>query len=130
MMAWHQNALKGILGDDVALHDDEIQCGWFRCRLVKGGPFVPARIWLQQDIDPETGELIDDERLCCDVNGRMVDAQEYWSRLCKNPIPQHEWQYLSAKGAWTTDFSPDEPAANPAQAVDWTKIPTTDIWKG
>ena len=54
--AWHRDAILGVYGDGLPTHDTP-QCGYFKRKLVKGGPYVPARIWLDAEIDDVTGEL-------------------------------------------------------------------------
>lgn len=49
-------------------------------------------IWCHQDIDQETGELADDERLMADVFGDPADAAAIWSRL--TPISRAEYDRL------------------------------------
>ena len=44
--------------------------GWYRTRFVKGGPPVPVLIWCERDIDMETGELTDDERILYEIDGQ------------------------------------------------------------
>ena len=122
LYAWHKTALE-----DVALHfvpepTQEPQCGWFKLRLVKGGPFVPARIWMFQPI--EDGELVGDETFQCEVNGKFADAEDQWHWLCQNPITKAEFDYLTASLAWAADHAPDEPMANVRQPIDWQKVPT------
>ena len=70
--AWHSAALRGLS----PANDGTPRCGWYKRRLVRGGVFVPARIWMVQDICPETGELLSDEVLRCEVNGIAADPEE------------------------------------------------------
>lgn len=127
MFAWHTAALA-----DIALHleleiHDEIQCGWFKRRLVRQGPWVPVRIWLFQSI--EDGELVGDDKWQCDMNGHCVDAEDQWPWVCQNPITEAEYNYMTANIAWTADNAPDEPMANPRDKVDWTKVPVPQFTK-
>lgn len=117
---WHADALAG-LNPPV---DDTAHCGWFKRKLVKGGVFVPARIWMAQEIDADTGELLCDETLQCEVNGSPADPEEAWSWLCANPITEQEFLYLEAAGEWSRRHAPVEPMANPHQRVDWMAVPT------
>ena len=117
--AWHTAALAG----HEPVTSDEPQCGYFKRRLVKGGPMVPCRIWLDQPVDLGTGELIDDEQLLCEVNGAWADATEQWSWICGQPITRAEFDYLTASLAWSAKHAPDEPRANPRQPIDWLKVP-------
>lgn len=120
--AWHRDALLGVYGDGLPTND-EPQCGWFKRRLVKGGPFVPARIWLYAETDPVTGELMADETLQCEVNGQHADAHEAWLWLCANPITEAEFKYLTAVANYAAWHAPNDPAANPARPVDWLSAP-------
>lgn len=102
----------------------EPQAGWYKRKLVKGGVFVPARLWLDQWIDADTGELMADERLQCEVNREWADAEDQWTYLAANPISEAEFNYLTASIAWTRQNAPHEPMANVRKAVDWLKVPT------
>lgn len=118
-LAWHTAAMAGHEPDTT----EEPRCGWFKRKLVKHGPLVPARIWLDQEID-EAGELLADERLLCEVNGQWAGADDQWPWLCGNPISNAEFDYLTASIAWSAEHAPHEPRANPRRAVDWLAVPT------
>jgi hypothetical protein len=121
--AWHNNALKGVYGDDIVINPDEPQCGWYQRRLVKRGPLVPARIWLFGEIDIGTGELVDQEIFQCEVNGERADAFDQWSYLAANPIPESVFHYLTALAAYVRDHQPSHPLANPRQPIDLLTAP-------
>jgi hypothetical protein len=122
MLAWHRNAMLGILGDDFDVnHPEDPQCGWFKRKLVKHGPWVPAKIWLCQVI--EDGCLVNDSKFQAEVNGKYADAEREWSWLCGNPITEAEFNYLTAACQWSRDYAPDEPMANPKEKVDWLRVP-------
>lgn len=123
MLVWHRNALLGILADDFKVdHAEDPQCGWFKRKLVKNGPWVPAKIWLYQKI--EDGCLVGDSQFQCEVGGKYADAEREWSWLNGNPITEAEYNYLVASCEWSRDYAPDEPMANPRQPVDWLTVPT------
>lgn len=122
--AWHRQALEDMaLGLEVTA-TEEPQCGWFRRRMAKGGVQVPARIWLFQEIDADTGELLSDELMQCEVNGEYRDPHDEWTWLFGQPISEAEFSYLTERNRWAERYAPDEPAANPRQPVDWLKVPT------
>lgn len=123
LYAWHTNALLGVLAEEPQAFNEDAECGWFKRRLVKDGPFVPARIWMYQPTD-EAGDLVGDEVLQCEVNGQFADPQQQWSWLCGNPITEQEFNYLTAILKWSAENAPHEPMANPRKAIDWTKVPT------
>lgn len=84
---WHRDTMAGKAPPIT----HEPCCGWFRRRLVKGGPFVPARIFMEQPIDLETGELIGDEVMRCEVNGKSRPADDEWTWLADKPISREEY---------------------------------------
>lgn len=86
MLAWHSAALRG----PVDRHDWEPQCGWFKRKAVRGGPWLPVRVWLDQPIDPETGELAGDETIRAACLGREVDPYRLWLSL--RPISRAEYE--------------------------------------
>jgi len=90
LYAWHRAALTGKV---VPIHEGEPQCGWFKTRMVKSGPFVPASITIQREVD-ENGELASDELLVCEVNGERRDPARAWLSICKNPISRAEYLEL------------------------------------
>ncbi|MCV6826028.1 MULTISPECIES: hypothetical protein [Halocynthiibacter] len=87
---WHQEALSN---PDIERHEIEPQCGWYKMRRVKLGPWVPVLITVEQDIDPDTGQLADDERMRCEVDGINEDKiEEIWSHL--KPISEAAFHQL------------------------------------
>ena len=86
--AWHRAMLAG---DEPERHEGEPQCGWFRARLVKGGPWVAARIWIERDID-ENGELAGPEEYRCEVDGERRNPYGMWTYL--TPISRAEYDAL------------------------------------
>ena len=119
-LAWHIQAVK-----DKSLHlrptveDFELpQCGWFKTRVARGGPYVPVRIWIEQEACPETGELLSDEIVKCEVNGRETDPIAAWPWVCGEPITESEFNYMVARADFALTWAPHEPAANPFQRTD------------
>ncbi len=100
---------------------DEPMPGFFKRRLAKGGVFVPARIWLEQDIGDD-GELLGAE-LRCEVNGEPADPFEQWSYVAGNPISQAEHAYLTARGQWAERYAPNDFVARPRERVDFNSMP-------
>lgn len=92
---WHSAA---IAGECPPIHDGEPQAGYYKRRMVKGGPWIPARIFVEREIDPETGELASDEVLCIEVDGtRRRDPCEHWTYL--TAITRQEFQALTEEHA-------------------------------
>lgn len=116
---WHTRALLGL---GPAIHEMP-QCGWYKRKLVKGGVYVPARIWMFQEVAPETGELLSDEILQCEVNGAYADPLDAWAWLCANPITETEFRYLTARIAHALRHEPEDPFAQVKTTIDMNKTP-------
>lgn len=94
--------------------------GFFRVRLVKGGPLLAARIFLPCPIDPEFGHPMDRSRhLAAEIDGKDANVDRVWTT--GERIGAAEFQYLSDDAAWCRDYAPAEPRANPKSAVDVRK---------
>lgn len=89
LYAWHKAT---IAGDAPAIHDGHPECGWYKRRMVKGGPWVPVRIFVEREIDPETGELLAPEVFIADVDGQRDDPEKHWTYL--TPITRDEYRSL------------------------------------
>ena len=117
--AWHSAALRGLS----PANDGTPRCGWYKRRLVRGGVFVPARIWLVQDICPETGELLSDEVLRCEVNGFSADPEEAWNWISGHPVTEQEFRYLAARIDFAIRHEPHDPFAMPSRPIDLNQTP-------
>lgn len=82
---WHRQA---VAGEAPPIHEGHPECGWYRTRLVRGGPFVPVEIKVEREIDPETGELAGPERLIAIVDGMRRNPESIWTFL--TPITRDE----------------------------------------
>ncbi len=95
--------------------------GFYRTRLVKGGPFVPVRL---REIPPafgEDGEPLWDYGYVLTVNGEVRDAIK--SRgLAGEPISEADYRHMLAMREHALAHEPDMPEANPDQPVDFNKI--------
>lgn len=85
-LEWHTAALAG---QKPPTHEGEPQCGYFKRRMVRGGPFVPAAIWRGED-----GELV------CSVDGRPRDPVDEWTFLAGQPVTYGEYEHHTKHGQW------------------------------
>lgn len=130
-LRWHTQALNDkALHLDIEAEFETPHCGWFQTRVVRGGPWVPARIWIEQELCPDTGELLSDEVMRCEIAGQLRDPYESWHYLFREPIDEPTYRYLLARGEYARTWAPDEPSANPYKAMDWLKIPTPTFEEG
>lgn len=99
--------------------------GTYCLRLVKGGPAVAARIWVEEERDPETGELLSDQRLFCEIDGIGVTecttedpkGWPYW------PITPDQHAFMVADAAHCRVYEPENPKANPRRPIDKAAAP-------
>lgn len=97
--AWWEAAVSGA---EPPIHEDEPHQGYYATRRFQygqwvKGPFVPARIWWETgDLDPETGELLSDERLRGEIDGQLINPWRAWTWLARRPITEEEWLWLRA----------------------------------
>jgi hypothetical protein len=92
LLAWWASALAGARQPT---HEDEPHVGYYRKRLVARGPWVPASIYVEREVCPETGELLSDETLRCEINGHPADPYEAWTWLARFPISRQEFEDLT-----------------------------------
>lgn len=96
---WWERALAG---DHLPFYEDKIHCGYFKIRKFPygqwpKGPFIPARIWMEPgEIDPESGELLSDERWFAEIDGQRKDPWRTWTWLATRPITEDEFKWLTA----------------------------------
>lgn len=119
--AWWNEALHGA--GKIVASALEPQCGFYKRKMVSGGIHVPARIWLEQVIDPLTGELTADEVLRCQIDGAERNPVEAWPWLFANPIAESEYHYMVAQAEWAREHAPTDPAANPRQRLSALSTP-------
>lgn len=95
------------------------ECGWYKTRLVKGGPFVPAKIWYEDgDRCPDTGELMSDQILMCMINTEARNPFVEWTRLAKSPITEAEYDLMIQQRDWDEENDPGSKSQNPREAID------------
>lgn len=107
------------------------QPGFFRLRVVKGGPWVGAVIWSPCPIQfPEDTwacagddyQPLDRPRiLLAEIDGKPVSPHTVW--ISGEQITAREWRYLTEGAAWDRRYDPSAPAANPRRAVDLNELP-------
>ena len=96
--AWH---IAVMAGDAPAVHDGWPECGWYRARLVRGGPWVAVQLRISRPTDDE-GELTGPEAITGEANGNHLTSPEIdalWLHL--EPISREAFQALSTRIAAT-----------------------------
>lgn len=90
---WWREALEGVAPPPI---NEVPQAGYYKRRLVKGGPWVPVAIWIDSQTD-ESGELVQQEIIRCAVDGRESDPVTQWGYCCSHPISEVEFKRLVSK---------------------------------
>jgi len=93
-----QNALSGNFG---AVHENDPQCGYYRMRKGRGGPWVPAAIWLEGQGSLRQGENSinsDSGKLVCLVEGKERNAYDVWTWVCRYPIAYETYVAVAEDG--------------------------------
>ena len=93
--------------------------GFYRRKLVKGGPFVGVLIFWGCPLDPYSGEPMQrSPMLRCWVNGEEADPIDQWTWVAGGKITQAEYEFLLADAAHAMEFRPAAPRANPRKTID------------
>lgn len=103
-----------------------IEQGYFRVRLVKDGPMVPAHVWIEpSEIEPVTGHPMTDERLHVVIDCIERDRPALgWQPLIGERITEREYRYMVAASQHATAHEPNLPAADPYSPVDLATAPS------
>lgn len=107
--------------DPIDINDP--QEGFYKRRLVRNGVWVPARIWWEYgEIDQESGHKMEDDVLCCIVNGRRRDPYKEWTWLAKHRITEADYNFMVDDALDAKAHRPDDPKANPRKPADIGKM--------
>ena len=97
--------------------------GYYRTRLVKGGPSVALLIWFGQPLDPTTREPMDRApKWFARVNGtdEVVEAARFWPDCARDPISPAEYRHICDRSA---TLDPTDPYFDPRKPVDRSVAP-------
>ena len=94
---------RSVAGERVPRVEDEPKPGFYKRRMIRNGPFVPVEIWLEQEVDPDTGELTADETLMATSDGKPCDPLAVW--LSARAISAEEFDGLNGIRSSVPDMS-------------------------
>lgn len=87
---WH-DALSGQFGP---VHENDPQCGYYRMRQGKNGPWLPVAIWYD-----DSGTLL------CLKAAIHVNPHDVWTWVCRNPVSYEIYVSVAEKGkGWPDDI--------------------------
>ena len=76
------------------------QCGFYKRRLVKDGPWLPIAFWRNKD-----------DQIVGGFEGKLVDPIEHWTFAAKYPVSEASYRYYIRNGHWL-DEAPQTPRSN------------------
>lgn len=99
---------------------------WYRTRLVRGGPWVPASLRVVAGEVDEAGDRLEDDRVVAEVDGaaRFLRGAAWPRGWPWQAMAEGDHRHLAALSAWAKANDPDHPLANPAAPVCRDKGPT------
>ena len=98
--------------------------GFFKMRLVKGGPWVPALVYrpCPLEMHPETFQWIDRVyHLEAEIDGMAANVDRIWTSGQR--ITAAEYLYMKADRVWVRQYAPHLPEARPEETMDINKLP-------
>jgi hypothetical protein len=97
--------------------------GWFKLRLARRGPWIPAII---ERIDHEPGNpeniLDTGPILVATIGDRDADPLEVWER--GSTITEQEYRWRLALRDWANAHAPEQPEAKPHKEARLDKLPS------
>jgi hypothetical protein len=143
LYAWHADALDALatgrktdLKELAAIAPELMppiqegapQCGYYKAKVATRAVLVPAKIYLESVVG-EDGQLVQPERLKCEIGDKEFDPADVWARLCIRPISRAEYVHLMALRQWADQSKPDQPQAsrNDGKPVDWMKVDLSTV---
>jgi hypothetical protein len=109
---------------------DDARPGHFKVRLVKRGPWMPARLERDcactvngggdQSVHPWTDTCDRHQYLRGEIDGMTVDVDRVW--LFGEEITEDEFNYLTSSVQWDRENDATSPAARPREAIDLNTI--------
>lgn len=91
-----------LAGESVEIHADHPQCGIYKARRHKNGPFMPVIIWFDKEGVQRAS-----------YGGEIVDPLKVWTHCADKPISKQDYEYNKEHGrfpgeiAWIGDNSGD-----------------------
>lgn len=118
---WHGTPKDGVTPLHQIPHDP--QDGYFKTRLIRNGPWVPARIWRDPEVDFVTDKPTGFDIVKCEVDGRARNPLSAWLMVAKFPITKADFDHRVALSSWSKTHAPKSAEANPKEAINWNEEP-------
>ncbi len=108
----------------MSMRVDLPQPGFYKRRLIKGGPFIGVMVWQSCPFHWQDGEMtVDRSRpLLCLVNGEHANAHDQWSWVAGSRVTEAEYRFLMADAAHASEYRPTAPRARPREKIDMLTV--------
>ncbi len=110
----YQHWIDAVNGLRPGVQLDDPQCGYYKTRKVKNGPWLPIAIWCEQEFDDQNNAA-GDEYLVATLNGNPTDVIKIWE-WCR-PISEPVFKHLTNPQAIV------EPETQIQAGADLTDLP-------
>jgi len=118
---------------------DEVQPGHYRYRRVKGGPWLPAVVTIENDMiyvveaDEKLKVAIAADTFETMVIDAVMVGEAFNSNLLRvlwfgTPITEAEYRKLMDTIAWAREHQPDHPILHPDQPIRMREISVANIF--
>lgn len=118
---------------------DRIVTGCYRYRRVKGGPWMPALVSVEEDMIyiVEAGDKLrvgipvasyEDAIVNNVVEGTAFDSDLWRVLFFGEPISDREYDHLLGLIAWAKEHQPDHPLNHPERPIKLSAIPVTAVF--
>lgn len=106
--------LANLAGQKPPIRDGEPQCGYYKRKSGRKGPFEAAAIWMQGD------------EIVCRVGSEMRDPHKEWLWLARHPVAEADARYWFEHGHWPGEVAVAAPSPELATPENEPPAPTSD----
>jgi hypothetical protein len=104
-----------LRGEKQPVQEGNLQCGFYKRRLVKDGEWLPIAFWRNNE----------DQIVCC-FDGKLVDPLQHWIFAAKYAVSEASYRHYVRNGHWPDDV-PQSPRSNvPSDPFEALKLEVED----
>ncbi|MGE0231739.1 MAG: hypothetical protein AB7O39_03390 [Flavobacteriaceae bacterium] len=103
---------RTLAGETLPIHDGDVQCGFYKRRKFKNGPFVGVAIWLNDDGKP----------ICTDGGALVEHPDRIWTYCAARPITEEAYRAAEANGDFIIPDGVHVPGHNSAGMTEDERI--------